>query len=230
MSQADRPKGQFAVEHLRPNPEAMDQFMPLWDARIAVLEKIAIAEQQAEIGELSLAVAERYIRILKIEHDCLSLQMRPFQHMVGVYGGHNLITDAGAKDLLDKYFKGSGYTQTMRMGLKGTGAAAFGDTQSSHAGWLEQGLANAPTYSGSRPSQTFNAATGSGLGGRISSTPTQAFSITSNGTVHGLFLNNGGSATIDNTTGILVNVGNFDGGPRAVVNLDTLNCTYTLTL
>jgi hypothetical protein len=108
----------------------------------------------------------------------------------------NLVTTAGKNDMLDKYLKGSAYTQTFRMGLKGTGSAAAGDTQSSHAGWSEVGLANAPTYSGSRPSITFNSASSGS-----SSSPTTSFSITSSGTVAGCFMNNGGSATIDNTTG-----------------------------
>jgi hypothetical protein len=86
----------------------------------------------------------------------------------------NLVTTAGKNDMLDKYLKGSAYTQTFRMGLKGTGSAAAGDTQSSHAGWSEVGLANAPTYSGSRPSITFNSASSGS-----SSSPTTSFSITS---------------------------------------------------
>lgn len=135
----------------------------------------------------------------------------------------NLVTTVGKNDILDKYLKGSTYTQTIRMGLKGTGTAAAGDTQGSHAGWLEVGLANAPTYTGNRKDVTMNSASSGS-----SSSPSQSFAITSTGTVDGCFINNGGSATIDNTTGVLFSVGSFSGGSRAVINGDTLNVTYTL--
>jgi hypothetical protein len=137
----------------------------------------------------------------------------------------NLVTTVGKNDFLDKYLKGSAYTQTFRMGLKGTGSTAAGDTQASHAGWLEVGLANAPTYTGNRKDVTMGSAS---AGASVS--PTQAFAITSTGTVSGCFTNNGGSATKDNTTGTLFSVGNFAEGDRSVVNTDTINVVYTLTL
>lgn len=180
-----------------------------------------VAEYQAIVGQL---------KELSAREQALTTEMRPFQDLLYSGVAQNVVTDVGARDLLDKYFKGSAYTQTMRMGLKGTGTAVVGDTQASHAGWLEQGLANAPVYTGNRPSQTFNAASGSGAGSRSSATPTQSFSITSSGTVHGCFINNGGSATKDDTTGILFSAGDFSGGSRAVINGDTLNVTYTLSL
>lgn len=137
----------------------------------------------------------------------------------------NLVTTAGKNDLLDKYLKGSGYTQTVRMGLKGVGAADAADTQGSHAGWLEQGLANAPTYTGNRKDVVMGAAA---AGASVS--PVQAFAITSAGTVAGCFINNGGSATKDNTTGILYSAGDFSGGNKVVDNGDTLNVTYTASV
>ncbi len=136
---------------------------------------------------------------------------------------YNLVTTAGKNDMLDKYLKGSAYTQTIVMGLKGTGAAAAGDTQASHAGWLEQGLANAPTYTGNRKAVTMGAAA---AGSSVS--PVQAFAITSGGTVFGCFINNGGSATKDDTTGVLFSAGDFSGGSKVVTNGDTINVTYTL--
>lgn len=137
----------------------------------------------------------------------------------------NLVTTVGKNDILDKYLLGSSYTQTFRMGLAGAGTKAAGDTQASHAGWLEVGLANAPTYTGNRKSVTMGAAA---AGASVS--PTQAFAITSSGTVAGCFTNNGGSATIDNTTGVIFSAGDFSGGSKVVANGDTLNVTYTLTV
>jgi hypothetical protein len=198
-------RGEYTVEQLRPKPECMEQFMPLWDARNAAIER----------GD-------------RAEEDRLTAEMWQYQYTVGeVETFENLVTNVGRADLNDKYLKGSAYTQTIRMGLKGTGSAAVGDTQASHAGWLEQGLANAPTYTGNRKDVTMGASTVANPA--VSTSPVQAFAITSSGTVFGCFINNGGSATKDDTTGILFSAGDFTGGSRAVVNLDTLNVTYTLS-
>ena len=198
-------QGEYRVEHLRPIPEKLSEFMPLWEARNRAIEA---GNREAE--------------------EVLTAQMRPLQFNASeteVFP--NLVTNVGRADLNDKYLKGSTYTQTIRMGLKGTGSAANGDTQASHAGWLEQGLANAPTYTGNRKDVTMGSSTVASPA--VSTSPVQAFAITSSGTVHGCFINNGGSATKDNTTGILFSAGDFTGGSKAVVNLDTLNVTYTLS-
>ncbi len=50
---------------------------------------------------------------------------------------HNLVVNAGLNDLLDKYFKGEGYTAAWYVGLKGAGSADAGDTLASHSGWAE---------------------------------------------------------------------------------------------
>lgn len=134
----------------------------------------------------------------------------------------NVVTTVGKNDILDKYLKGSSYTQTIRMGLKGTGTAVAGDTQASHSGWSEVGLANAPTYTGNRKDVTMGSASS---GSSVS--PSQSFAITSSGTVAGCFINNGGSATKDDTTGVLFSAGDFSAS-RSVINGDTLNVTYTL--
>ena len=136
----------------------------------------------------------------------------------------NTVTTVGKNDVLDKYLAGAAYTQTVVMGLKGAGAAASGDTQASHAGWSEVGLANAPTYSGNRKTPSFSAASG----GSKATSAAVAFSITGSGTVAGCFINNGGSATVDNTTGVLVSAGDFTGGSKTVANGDTVNVTYSL--
>jgi hypothetical protein len=111
------------------------------------------------------------------------------------------------------------------MGLKGTGTAAVGDTQASHATWDEVGLANAPTYSGNRKTPSFSAA----AAGSKTTASAVSFSITSTGTVAGCFINIGGSATIDNTTGTLFSAGDFSSS-KSVVSGDTIAVSYTATL
>ena len=138
----------------------------------------------------------------------------------------NLVTTVGKNDILDKYLAGAAYTQTIRMGLKGVGAAVVGDTQASHASWLEQGLANLPTYTGNRPSPAFSGASA----GVKATSAAVSFAITGTGTVGGCFINNGGSATKDDTTGVLFSAGDFSGGSRAVISGDTLNVTYSLAV
>src|SRR5688572_28368337 len=71
---------------------------------------------------------------------------------------HNLVTTVGKNLILDTILAGSSFTATVVMGLKGTGSAAAADTQASHSGWSEVGLANAPTYTGNRPTPSFSAA------------------------------------------------------------------------
>jgi hypothetical protein len=196
-------QGSYQVQHLRPNPEKLSEFMEVWNRALAAAGRGDQEEEQ---------------RLLKEE-------LRQFQVLVAVDEFHNLVTTLGKNDLNDKYFRGAAYTQTVRMGLKGAGAAAAGDTQASHAGWLEQGLANAPTYAGNRKDVTLGVAAAG-----VSVSPVQAFAITSTGTVAGCFMNNGGAVTKDDTTGVLFSAGDFSApGSRSVVNLDTLNVTYTFT-
>jgi len=111
------------------------------------------------------------------------------------------------------------------MGLKGTGTAVVGDTQASHAGWLEVGGTNAPAYSGDRKTPSFSAAAAASK----TTSSAVSFSMTSTGTVAGCFINIGGSATKDNTTGTLFSAGDFSSA-KAVVNGDSIAVTYTLTL
>lgn len=136
----------------------------------------------------------------------------------------NLVTTVGKDLMLDTIF-GNSAAGDVVMGLKGTGAAAVGDTQASHAGWLEVGLANAPTYSGDRKTPTFSAASG----GVKATSVASSFSMTSTGTVAGCFINIGGSATIDNTTGTLFSAGDF-ASSKNVTSGDTIAVSYQATL
>lgn len=136
---------------------------------------------------------------------------------------HNLVTTVGLNLTMDTVL-GNSAAGAVVMGLKGTGAAALGDTQASHV-WLEVGGANAPTYSGNRQTPTFGAATG---GAKSTSSPV-VFSMTGSGTVAGCFINIGGSATKDDTTGTLFSAGDFTAGSKTVTSGDTLSVTYVAT-
>jgi len=136
----------------------------------------------------------------------------------------NLVTIAGKNSSMDTML-GNVAAGAVVMGLKGTGTAVVADTQASHSGWSEVGLANAPTYSGTRKTPTFSAAS---AGAKTTSTPV-VFTMTGSGTVAGCFINIGGSATIDNTTGTLFSAGDFTAGSKTVTSGDTLSITYTAT-
>lgn len=136
----------------------------------------------------------------------------------------NLVTTVGKNLTLDTIL-GNSAAGAVVMGLKGTGSANVADTQASHGGWLEVGLANAPTYSGNRKTPTFGAA----AAGVKATSSASTFAITSTGTVAGCFINIGGSATIDSTTGTLFSAGDFSSS-KAVVNGDSIAVSYSATL
>jgi hypothetical protein len=136
----------------------------------------------------------------------------------------NLVTTVGKNLTLDTIL-GNSAAGAVVMGLKGTGTANVADTQASHVSWLEVGLANAPTYSGNRKTPTFGAA----AAGVKSTSSASTFSITSTGTVAGCFINIGGSATIDNTTGTLFSAGDFSSS-KSVVSGDSIAVSYSATL
>ena len=65
----------------------------------------------------------------------------------------NTVTTAGKNAALDAFFAGSSYTGAFYMGLISSAsysAISASDTMSSHAGWLEAGSGNAPTYTSPR--------------------------------------------------------------------------------
>jgi hypothetical protein len=143
----------------------------------------------------------------------------------------NLTTNVGRKNIMDSYFANTGGGAIV-MGLGGESGGSFtpayGDTQASHTGWLEVGGANAPTYSGTRKTPSFSAATTANPS-VLATSAAVVFSMTSSGTVYGAFINVGGSTAIDNTTGTLFSIGAFTAGSKTVTSGDTINVTYTLS-
>lgn len=139
----------------------------------------------------------------------------------------NLTTNVGRASMNNAYLDNSA-AGAIVMGLKGTGTAVVGDTQASHGSWLEVGLANAPTYSGTRKTPTFSASTTANPSVKTTSAAV-VFAMTGSGTVAGAFINVGGSSTVDDTTGVLFSAGDFTAGSKTVTSGDTINVTYTLS-
>lgn len=137
----------------------------------------------------------------------------------------NLVTTVGKNSVLDKFLDLGAAHSAIHLGLKGTGAAAIGNTMGSHAPWLEVGGANAPAYTGNRKVPAFSAASGAS---KVMSSAA-SFAITSAGTVSGCFIVMSGAVTKDDTTGTLYSAGDFTQGDKSVSNGDTLNVTYTAT-
>ena len=144
----------------------------------------------------------------------------------------NVVATVGKNLALDTFLAGAAYTVTgPYMGLISSTsytATAAGDTMASHAGWLEAGGANAPTYTGNRKTAVWSAASA----GSKALSAALSFAITSTGTAKGAFLvfGTGAVATKDDTGGVLWSAGTFSTGDKAVVNGDTLNCNYSSSL
>jgi hypothetical protein len=137
----------------------------------------------------------------------------------------NLVTTHGKNLSLDVTLGTSATSGAIVMGLKGVGTADVADTQASHATWLEVGLANLPTYTAPRKTPTFSAA----AAGVKATSAAAVFTFTGSGTIAGCFLNMGGSATIDDTTGTLFSAGDFTAGNKTVTASDTLSVSWSLT-
>jgi hypothetical protein len=144
----------------------------------------------------------------------------------------NVVCTVGKNLALDTFLAGSAYTVTGPfIGLISSvsfTAVSASDTMASHAGWLEAGGTNAPTYSGNRKTAAWSAA----VSGSKALSAALAFAITGTGTVKGAFLcyGSGASATKDSTAGTLWSAGTFTGGDKAVANGDTLNVNYSASL
>ena len=144
----------------------------------------------------------------------------------------NTVVTVGKNQMLDAALAGATYTVTgPYMGLISStsfSAISAADTMASHAGWLEAGSANTPTYSGTRKTAAWSAASA----GSKSLSAALSFAITGTGTIKGAFMLYGSAATnaIDGTVGTLFSAGLFTGGDRAVINGDTVNVSYSVSL
>lgn len=145
---------------------------------------------------------------------------------------HNTVMTVGKNLALDTFLAGSAYTVTGPfMGLISStsySSISAADTMSSHAGWLEAGATNAPTYTSPRKTCAWSAASG----GSKALSASLSFAITGSGTIKGAFLayGTGAVSTIDNTSGTLLSAGLFTGGDRGVANGDTVSVSYSLAL
>jgi hypothetical protein len=145
----------------------------------------------------------------------------------------NTVTTLGKNLLLDSTLAGSSYTTVgPYMGIIGavsyTGVPVAGDTMASHATWTEAGNANAPTYSGTRKTCAWSAASA----GVKALSAGLVFTFTGTGTAKGCFICTGTGAlsTIDNTAGTLYSAGLFSGGDQPVVSTNTLTVSYSSTI
>lgn len=139
--------------------------------------------------------------------------------LVDDWEAQNHVTNEGIDDILEEYFNGSTYTASHFVGLTdGTPTTAVTDTLASHAGWVE-----ITAYTGNRQAYAPAAASGKSIDNSASKA---VFPITGTATVGGSFL----ATVATGSAGVLVAVVVFDSpGDRALVNLDTLNVTYTVS-
>lgn len=134
----------------------------------------------------------------------------------------NLVVNAGLDDSLDKHLKGSGYTAAWYVLLMdGTPTVAAGDTESSHAGWVEV------TAYDEAVRQTL--VLGSVSSQSVDNTASKAvFTIDSDDTTIG-----GAGVTTTNTKGGSIDTfyggGVFTAGDKTIDDDDTLTVTVTCT-
>jgi hypothetical protein len=143
----------------------------------------------------------------------------------------NVVCTVGKNLMLQTTLTGSGYTVVgPYMGLISSvsfSAVNAADTMTSHAGWLEAGSTNAPTFA-ARGTPAF----GTASGGSISLSSATSFTMTGAGTIQGAFITYGTGAvtTIGNTGGTLLSAGVFTGGAQPVNSGNIVQVSYSLSL
>ena len=128
----------------------------------------------------------------------------------------NLVVNQGLQEALDVLFSSKAQIATWFLGLTdGNPTVAAADTLASHAGWIEE-----TGYTGDRQ-EWVEVRSGQSM---TNSASVAVFPITGTATIGGGFL----AAAATGTSAVLFSAGALSGGDRSVVNLDTLNFTYTL--
>lgn len=134
----------------------------------------------------------------------------------------NLVVNEGLDDVLDIYFKGSGYTAAFYVGLTGaTPSFAPGDTMASHPGWTEF-----TNYSeASRRVLVLGAVSGQSVDNSASKA---TYTISQDGqTIGGSFVTT--DPTKGGSAGKLYGGAAFASGNKGADTNDVLNVTVTLT-
>lgn len=133
----------------------------------------------------------------------------------------NIVFDVGITDLIEKYFKGAGYTAAWYVGLVNNGGVfAAANTMAAHAGWAEN-----IQYSQSNRPQLILGTMGNKT---VNNTASKAqFTMNANATIMGTFLST--SNTKGGTTGILYSAAAFLSGNKAVINGEILNASVVLS-
>jgi hypothetical protein len=143
----------------------------------------------------------------------------------------NVVCTLGKNLMLQTALTGSAYTVTgPYMGLISSvsyTAVSAADTMASHAGWLEAGSTNAPTFA-ARIAPSF----GTASAGAISIASLVSFTMTGAGTLVGAFITYGTGAitTIGSTAGTLLSAGAFTGGNQPVNSGNVVQVSYSLSL
>lgn len=137
----------------------------------------------------------------------------------------NQFVNLGLDYIIDVAFGGAGAQAQIHppyLGLTdGTPTIAAADTMASHTGWTE-----VTAYTEGTRQEFVDANTATGQ--RDNSASVASFSINGTTTVGGIFCTS--DNTKSGTSGTLISVVAFTGGDRSLVNLDTLEVTYTVSV
>jgi hypothetical protein len=211
ISEQAKATGKYFVRHLRPLAGKMAEYLD-------ICGKI---EKALEAGQLFLAENLEAVKT-GLMYDVCEPEL-----------ADNVTCDEGVRAMLTNALKGSAYTAVNYMGLissvsYGAGPVA-GDTMASHAGWLEAGTTNAPTFAARLAPAFGTAATRT-----MPQSATTNFTMTGAGTVKGAFLAIKDAAGVAptsaalNTSGAMWSAGTFT--DKVVQANDVIQVTYSTSL